>query len=791
MKESLRRLINTKFLVGTWICFHALIITAFLASIAVRGFNIDANFFNMLPDSTLGAAMGKADEKLSDNMEKSIFVLAGHEDFAKAREAAETAFNSLKDSDNFASISLYAENSAITEIEDFVAPYRWALLSEENINLLSTEEGAAEFVQNSLAQVYGSFTLTSLSNLAEDPFLLDETNTQNFLASIQEASTALSAKDGVLASQYDGKWYVMIRATLSEKGAAVASKTNGVSTIYRVCEPLEKDGVRFVYSGTPFHSHKSSTSAISEISIISTISLSVVVIMLLLVFNSVVPLFASVMSVLISMGAAFCATMAIYSEIHVITLVLGTSLIGSCIDYSLHYFVNWKGHPNLTKTSSIRSHLLKGLFLSMLSTEICYIQLAFAPFGILKQMGIFSSIGILSSFLSVVCIYPLFPMPKNEKRVIKALKFYKTSPFKKHPKASIVFSASMIAIFAVIIALHFRDLKIENDLYKLYTFEGRVKEDQDLCAAITKYAPEGWFIIYGDTEEELLQNEEKICREIDRIQNKGYLATSRFLPSLEKQARSKAAARNLLPFAREQFAMLGYEESDYTDFLANLEKAMSKEISPKAELPSSVKAISDMLWLGEIDGKYYSIVLPVTLSPEEEYTRIANECGSAYYENKWKDFGLGLDHLTRLIIMFFCIAYAVILIVLKRFYTWKQTAKIASLPISCVLLIVSVFLLLGKSIEFFSLTGIILVFGLGLDYIIYMIENMKREKAENAGLEEQEKTESKLEPFAIALSFLTTAISFGALAFSTFVPVHTIGLAITLGLIAAFVCTMI
>ena len=169
MKESLRRLINTKFLVGTWICFHALIITAFLASIAVRGFNIDANFFNMLPDSTLGAAMGKADEKLSDNMEKSIFVLAGHEDFAKAREAAETAFNSLKDSDNFASISLYAENSAITEIEDFVAPYRWALLSEENINLLSTEEGAAEFVQNSLAQVYGSFTLTSLSNLAEDP----------------------------------------------------------------------------------------------------------------------------------------------------------------------------------------------------------------------------------------------------------------------------------------------------------------------------------------------------------------------------------------------------------------------------------------------------------------------------------------------------------------------------------------------------------------------------------------------------------------------------------------------
>ena len=93
--------------------------------------------------------------------------------------------------------------------------------------------------------------------------------------------------------------------------------------------------------------------------------------------------------------------------------------------------------------------------------------------------------------------------------------------------------------------------------------------------------------------------------------------------------------------------------------------------------------------------------------------------------------------------------------------------------------------MIGQSIEFFGITGMILVFGLGLDYIIYMIENIKREKK---GLIQNGMP--KLEPFAIFLSFLTTALSFGALAFSTFVPVHTMGLTIFLGLVAAFICTV-
>ncbi|MDE6736594.1 MAG: hypothetical protein K2J50_03735 [Treponemataceae bacterium] len=67
----------------------------------------------------------------------------------------------------------------------------------------------------------------------------------------------------------------------------------------------------------------------------------------------------------------------------------------------------------------------------------------------------------------------------------------------------------------------------------------------------------------------------------------------------------------------------------------------------------------------------------------------------------------------------------------------------------------------------------VLVFGLGLDYVIYAIEGKKSDGALNS--------------LAILVSFVTTALSFGALALINFAPVHTIGLTVFVGLTTACV----
>ena len=783
-----RTLPSNKVFVGVWVAFHALILAGFCIGFAIRGgAPIDSDLFNMLPDSTLNSAMRAADDRLTESTGQNIFVLVSHDDFARARDTAVTVYEALKDNPKFSSMSLYADSSTVSEIQDFVHRWRYNVLDKAAVEELSTEEGAQLFADNAVAKIYGAFTLTSLDSVEEDPFLLDENNISNYLAVIQDSGTAMSPKDGVLATEFGGKWYVMIRGALSKEGSALASRTNGIATIYDVCTPLETDGIRFVYSGTPFHSYESSTSASHEITLISSITLSLLIVALLVVFQSWLPVAVTVGSILMSILTAFCATQMLFGDIHILTLVFGTSLIGSCVDYSLHYFINWKANTYLHSGTEIRHHLLRGLLLSLLSTEICYVMLVFAPFNLLKQMSVFSIVGIFSSFLTVCCLYPLLRLPAEAKRRVPVLTYFKVSVLARKKYVGAVLTVCLFAIGGVALFVFRSHVGLKNDINKLYTMEGRLKEDTVLAYQVLQYSPSAWFIVSGDSPQAVLEKEEALCARLEEVNRGlpggGYLATTRFVPSIATQRRSLAACRSLVPLAAAQLDLLGFDEESAAAFAADFAGHEETFVTPDSPLPEYLSAFVSMLWLGEIDGTYYSVVLPNTITDEDAYIAIAGEDGSIYFENKMEDLSHGLDRLTRIIAIMFIVAFVAIFVVLKFFYSWKQTLKIASVPVLSVIFITAVFASLGEYVEFFCITGMILVFGLGVDYIIYMMENAK-------GDADYSSVEKKMEPFAILLSFLTTAVSFGALALSTFVPVHTLGLTIFVGLLTAFVCTL-
>ena len=770
-----------------WFVFHALVLVPCLFIIARAGtVNLDADLFNMLPKPDIGKAMGVADERLTEMTGQNVFILVSHADFDTAKSVAETVYGELKDSPRFKSVSLYSDAAMLEDVTNFVHEYRWNLLDDEAVETLSSPSGAERFAENALAKAYGAFTFSSLDKLEDDPFMLDEYVLQYYLASLENSGTSMSPKDGVLAARYEGVWYVMIRGILSKEGAALASKSNAVVQIYDVCEPLEKDGVRFVYSGTPFHSHKSSTSASNEISIISTVTLLGIIILLLIVFRNPLPIVLSIASILLSIAAAFSMTYTCFGQIHILTLVFGTSLIGSCIDYSLHFFIHWKANKTLASGADIRRHLMTGLLLSLISTELCYFILVFAPFELLKQMAVFSLTGIFSAFLTVVSTYPLLRLPPDTKRSIPLVKVISAPSWYDKKKIGRIVLVAIFGATLTTLVVNRKNIKIENDVNTLYEATGRVREDAVVSYKVLNYNPTGWFIIAGDTIEKTLEEEEALCRRLSEV-NKGkarggFIATSQYIPSLAKQKKSHEAAGNLLPLASVQYEMLGYDASLTSELQRSYDADAVKYITPDGDIPSYLKKAISSAWLGEIDGRYYSIVLPISITDEAAYIRIAAENPNVYFENKIKDIGRDLDRLTKTILTLFAIAYVIIVIVLKIFYNWRHTLKIASIPLLIVLVITSIFSARGIPLEFFSITGMILVFGLGLDYVIYMIENEKRSDTS---------VNARLEPFAILLSFLTTAVSFGALALSSFVPVHMLGLSIFLGLTTAFLCTLL
>lgn len=786
ISSFLSKLSNKNYL-KVWLAYHLGLFAFFALVFCINPsrISIDADLFNMFPRPFEEEGIRNADEKLTENVGQNVFILVSHQDFSKAKEAAVSVYNKLSASENFKSLSLYSDIDQLKEITDFVYDYRWNLLSDEDIELINSDGGAQLFAQNALAQAYSPFTILPLDNLDSDPFMLAESNLNNYLLAVRKSGTSMYAKDGLLAASKDGVWYVMLRGILSKKGASLASKDNGIAEIYSICSPLEKDGLKFIYSGTPFNSHQSSTEAMKEITIISTVSLLVVIILLLFVFRSPLPVIFSIISIFISIITALVATLAVFKKMHILTLVFGTSLIGSCIDYSLHFFTQWAGNPNIKSGQEIRNHLLKSLVMAIASSVLCYAILIFAPFNVLKQMSVFSLTGLLSSFLTTMAIFPYISLPEG-KRVIKISKVLRETNHKRAKKYFGRVAVTILFLFSIaVLLINHKNFAVKNDLSRLYTMEGRLLEDRIKAVEITKYNPTGWFIIRGQSEEKALEVEYDLACKLNKAFDGqlGFISTSNFVPSIEHQKKSREACRKLLEIAPEQFENLGFDSSYTRDLIADFNQSENQFVSfTNNNVPQYIASSISTAWLGLMDdGYYYTVLMPNILEDLELMRKFADENPNVFFVNKISDMGRDLDKLTLMIIKFFAIAYLLIFVMLKFFYNWKQSFKIISVPVLIVLMTAAIFSLSKIDLEFFSVTGLILVFGLGLDYIIYMMENEKKKTMDS----------KTLEPFATLLSFITTIISFGALSLSNFQPVHLMGLSIFIGLATAYISSML
>ena len=230
--------------------------------------------------------------------------------------------------------------------------------------------------------------------------------------------------------------------------------------------------------------------------------------------------------------------------------------------------------------------------------------------------------------------------------------------------------------------------------------------------------------------------------------------------------------------------MLWQDEGGKDEILSEFVREKGLYLAPDTledtgAVPESLASIIHMLWLGDAgNGAFCSVVLPSSVSDPVSYQALADEMEGVFFQNKVSSINGSLDWLTKMVLLMFAVAYLLVIALMKLNYSWKQTLGIAVVPLVSIAVILAVFAASGYAVDFFCTAGMVLVFGLGLDYIIYMTEYGRR-KDDGQGIE----------PAAVLLSFVTTELSFGALALSSFVPVHIIGLCIFSGCLTAFLCT--
>jgi predicted exporter len=749
-----------------WLLPHLGVALLFLTLAAVR---VDTGLFSLLPPSRIAPRIAAADRLLSEKQNSGMFVLTAHPRFDAAKDAALHLAGMLAAHGEVASAVSGVSPDTYREIEAFSHTWRYQLLSDETIDTMSRNPRL--FADNAKAMAFMPFTIASLENLETDPFMLTETKMQEVLQDTMKKGTAMAPRDGVLWTEADGLHYVLVTATLNETSSLSGTLVPDLYRAERQLRETDSD-LRFYNSGVQFHSYESSSNAQREITLIASISLAIVVLLLLYVFRSSVPLILALFSIGIAAGTAFCVTTLLFGKIHLLTLSFGTSLIGISIDYILHYNASVRLHTG-------EDRIFSRIALGLLTTIISYSILVFSQFPILRQMAVFSVTGLISVYISVVLLFPCFPAKTRNPDgwlfslstgILNRYSALARLPGKK--KALIV----LIAVAAAIPG--FLRADFSNDIRGFYTMPPHLLEAEKKAADIIRHGGSGsYFIVEGDSAEDVLQKEEALTVRLQELAGEGALGswmnTASFLPSKKQQQESREAfGTGLLPLAEEQYAALGFDPATARVLRAGWEKSESAFLDYEQFSRYGFSSLTSSLWIGSVEDRWYSAVLPLHVKNPGSLEDAAAELAGITFLNKQEEISASLTGISvsRLVSLF--VAYCCIVLVLTLVFSFRRSLAISRAPLLSVLFTISILSYLGVPLNFFSVTAMVLVLGMGIDYSIFL-ENPKGERS--------------ISFYAVLLCMLTTVLSFGTLSLSSFAPVRTFGITLFAGILLSFI----
>ena len=743
--------------------YHILLFIGLIIVLISGRVHITTDFISLLPSTGISESVAKAERVFASKQNGKVNLLLCHEDFNIVKDSAISLYSLLNDSGTFSELTLEGDSFDMDELSSFLSNYRYNIIPESaKEDILNNPE---LFQQQALSSIFSPMTFASLDDLDNDPFFIDDLIYRDLLDKVSQVSPIMP-KDGVLAKEVDNKWYVLLQGTLTEESLNIANTDGGIKTIYEIGDELENkvSGLSISYSGFPFHSYESASNAQKEIAIITCLSIAAILIVFIVLLRNIHVVFFFLVSITFSLFSAFATISIIFPDIHILTMIFGTSLIGTCIDYAIHYYLAFANKSNGDDGFRVAKKLSKNLSVSFISTALCYIFILFSPYGILKQVAVFSCAGLLSSYLTVMGFFPLI---SREKMISSNALAWKLKPIRTHKS----YTLPLLIVCVISVLIFSNNMKVKNSISNLYEMSDKLLKSEMTVGKVLGFSSSSYVIIEGNNEEDARNKEAEFSNNLKSLVSKGsierYLSPSLFIPCPKEQKENLLLRRNLIPYSKNQADILGLNIDTVTTSLSE-----DKNILYFDSLPSMFKNTISPLVPGLVDDKYYVVVLVFGENGDESVRELAKNNDYATYFCKAKDVDKQLDQLTEIILKIFFIAFVTIIVMLIIVFK-KKGLYMVSAPIITVCAVILAVTIAGMDFDFFFAVGLLIVIGLGLDYMVFAANSEKKPM------------------LAITLSYITTALSFGTLLFSSFRPVHILGFTVFVGITAAFVCALL
>lgn len=703
------------------------------------GLKVETQLLSLLPRGETDAAAEEALHQLGESTSRSVVVLVTATSAEASQEAAQRFVAALPAE----RLTRVTETSQAQSVVELLVPYASGLLTASQRKRLSeaSDEDLVQQAWSALTQPVGQ----RFRPAQEDPLQLFS----EFLRERAQSTPVRPVNGWLMVGDS-----VLLR--LEVKGSAFA--LDGVPHLARALEEGRRavPGVDVVAAGVPLFAEAAATQANTEVNTVGWGSLAAILVLMGFAFRSLRPLLLVVTSVLMGVAAGLSACVVVFGEVHLMTLVFGAGLVGVAEDYGIHYFCSRQAHPKQDKQILLR-HLIPGLSLAMLTSVAGYAMLGIAPFPGLRQVALFSSVGLGAAFLTVVAWFPI--LDGGEVRMTKFAAAWAASRA-RWPSLSLPGVVVATVVLGAVGAFGISQLKTDDDIRSLQASPKALMDAQRLVAErIGLPSPAQFFVVRGRDEAERLAREEALTSQLDALRAQGvlqgYEAISAWVPSPEQQIQNERLAARVRKVVLK--ALADELEVVDDDAAASPSRVLSIDEVMQSALGAPLKQL-------KMSDAHVVLLHAPARQRLEELASLSTLPGvkfvdrTADWSSLMRRWRVGMSQLL-------VVGYALILAILWwRFgaRAWRAlvpTALASALALSAVAF-------LGEPLTLFHVLALWLLLGMGVDYGIFLLEH------------QNDDGEAWL---AVGLGAASTLLSFGLLAVSTTSAIHAFGVTLGVG----------
>lgn len=742
-----------------------------LAVLALAGWQwrdgapLSANLMELVPGTAPDALELRAEQRMQEPLNREMLVLVGHTDRQQAVAMAQKLSEQWQASGLFEKVQWNLQ-ADLPALRAQLLQGRLAMLSEDDRRQLIEHPDA--FIQQRVQTLFDPFTGFSLVP-SQDDWLGLTGRIQN--SQPQHGAVQLDIGSGALIADAEGKSWVLVRVRTTGNAFDMNLPLQVADLLQGSREQAAKSDVQLLAASGLLYAANGQKQATREMTWVGGGATLGILLLLLLAFRRWRVLLAFV-PVLVGMLFGAVACVALFGRMHAITLVLGSSLIGVAVDYPLHYLSKswslqpWRSWPALRLT-------LPGLTLSLITSAIGYLALAWTPFPALTQIAVFSAAGLLGAYLSAVCLLPALLkgvelQPAQWPLRLSGHLLACREALLKHLSTPI-----LLALLIAFCAGGLLKLESRNDIRQWVGAPQQLTDEAQTIARITGYQPTSqFFLVQAADEQQLLERQDALDDRLNQLINldklEGYLSLNQLVSQPSEQQRVREALGKLPSFWQPLLGV-GVPMEALQAELARLQALPTQDID--AALAGPLAEPYRPLWLGQTGHGVAAIVSLQGLNnpsllrvqtedlPGVKLVDRLGELNEVFAATQISAAELKLAS---------CVLIVLVLILP---FGLGGALRIVSLPLLAALCSLASLGWLGQPLTLFSLFGLLLVTAISVDYAILMREQVGGAAVSLLGT---------------LLAALTTWLSFGLLAVSSTPAVSNFGLSVSLGLIFSF-----